>query len=114
MGFSNEEKQTCRCDTACAGFMREISGGMLGVDVRKDIKSIQIVGYDNKDTRKLYKSTQTAVVNLGLDTAVEYIADEESIKKYQAEDTPVVLINNHIAFSSKKFRAKDIEALFTI
>lgn len=78
-----------------------------------NIKSIQVLGSGCSNCQKLFKLTQEATKQLGLNIEVEHINDIQKILSLGIMSTPAIRLNDKIISAGQILDVKKIKELIT-
>ena len=74
---------------------------------------LQILGTGCSKCRALTQNTQTALLELGLDSTVEKVEDIASIMKFGVLSTPALVIDGKVLFSGKVSSSAEIKKMLS-
>jgi small redox-active disulfide protein 2 len=80
--------------------------------MKKEIKSIQVLGSDCPNCRELYNRVVVATNELGIKTEVEHINDIKRIIEIGVMSAPVLMINDEVVLTGKLPSVSDLKDLF--
>ena len=92
-GKKKEEKSCC-CGKAVEG-----------------ICCVKVLGSGCKSCHALWEASKTAVQNMGLNIAVEYVTDMETIMGYGVMSMPALVVNDKVVSMGKVLKAAEVEKL---
>ena len=100
-----EETAGCCCgsapkeETTCCG---------AAVD---GICCVKVLGSGCKSCHALWEASKAAVQNMGLNIAVEYVTDMETIMGYGVMSMPALVVNEKVVSMGKLLKAAEVEKL---
>ena len=100
-----EETAGCCCgsapkeETTCCG---------AAVD---GICCVKVLGSGCKSCHALWEASKAAVQNMGLNIAVEYVTDMETIMGYGVMSMPALVVNEKVVSMGKVLKAAEVEKL---
>ena len=106
-----KNKSNCNCSEKCSCTNDEVTKNTCCEIKEKEICCIKILGAGCKSCKELFKNTQKAINNMGLNIQAEYITDMKEIASYGLMSMPAVVINEKVVSSGEIMKPKDIEKL---
>ena len=114
-----EETKPCCCGSVpkaeeavgcCCGSKAKAESTCCGAAV-DGICCIKVLGSGCKSCHALWEASKTAVQNMGLNIAVEYVTDMETIMGYGVMSVPALVVNEKVVSMGKVLKAADVELL---
>ena len=117
-GKKKEEKSCCcgsepKAEEAvgcCCGSKAKAASTCCGAAV-DGICCIKVLGSGCKSCHALWEASKTAVQNMGLNIAVEYVTDMETIMSYGVMSMPALVVNDKVVSMGKLLKAAEVEKL---
>ena len=117
-GKKKEEKSCCcgsepKAEEAvgcCCGSKAKAESTCCGAAV-DGICCIKVLGSGCKSCHALWEASKTAVQNMGLNIAVEYVTDMETIMSYGVMSMPALVVNDKVVSMGKLLKAAEVEKL---
>ena len=72
---------------------------------------VKVLGSGCKSCHALWEASKTAVQNMGLNIAVEYVTDMETIMGYGVMSMPALVVNDKVVSMGKVLKAAEVEKL---
>ena len=114
-----EETKPCCCGSVpkaeeaigcCCGSKAKAESTCCGAAV-DGICCIKVLGSGCKSCHALCEASKTAVQNMGLNIAVEYVTDMETIMGYGVMSMPALVVNDKVVSMGKLLKAAEVEKL---
>ena len=114
-----EEPKPCCCGSVpkaeeavgcCCGSKAKAESTCCGAAV-DGICCIKVLGSGCKSCHALWEASKAAVQNMGLNIAVEYVTDMETIMGYGVMRMPALVVNEKVVSMGKVLKAADVEKL---
>ena len=114
-----EETKPCCCGSVpkaeeavgcCCGSKAKAESTCCGAAV-DGICCVKVLGSGCKSCHALWEASKTAVQNMGLNIAVEYVTDMETIMGYGVMSMPAIVVNEQVVSMGKVLKAADVEKL---
>lgn len=117
-GKKKEEKSCCcgsvpKAEEAvgcCCGSKAKAESTCCGAAV-DGICCVKVLGSGCKSCHALWEASKTAVQNMGLNIAVEYVTDMETIMGYGVMSMPALVVNDKVVSMGKLLKAAEVEKL---
>ena len=114
-----EETKPCCCGSVpkaeeavgcCCGSKAKAESTCCGAAV-DGICCVKVLGSGCKSCHALWEASKSAVQNMGLNIAVEYVTDMETIMGYGVMSMPALVVNEKVVSMGKVLKAADVEKL---
>ena len=114
-----EETKPCCCGSVpkaekavgcCCGSKAKAESTCCGAAV-DGICCVKVLGSGCKSCHALWEASKTAVQNMGLNIAVEYVTDMETIMGYGVMSMPALVVNEKVVSMGKLLKAAEVEKL---
>ena len=106
-GSEPKAEETAGC---CCGSKAKAESTCCGAAV-DGICCVKVLGSGCKSCHALWEASKTAVQNMGLNIAVEYVTDMETIMGYGVMSMPALVVNEKVVSMGKVLKAADVEKL---
>ena len=108
-----EEKKApaCACNCGCPTSEAEEIKNDCCPEAKDGICCIKVLGSGCKSCHALWEASKTAVQNMGLNIAVEYVTDMETIMGYGVMSMPALVVNDKVVSMGKVLKAAEVEKL---
>ena len=115
-----EETKPCCCGSVpkaeetvgcCCGSKAKAESTCCCGKTVEGICCVKVLGSGCKSCHALWEASKTAVQNMGLNIAVEYVTDMETIMGYGVMSMPALVVNEKVVSMGKVLKAADVEKL---
>ncbi|MCI7727024.1 MAG: thioredoxin family protein [Clostridiales bacterium] len=106
-GSVPKAEETVGC---CCGSKAKAESTCCGAAV-DGICCVKVLGSGCKSCHALWEASKTAVQNMGLNIAVEYVTDMETIMGYGVMSMPALVVNDKVVSMGKLLKAAEVEKL---
>lgn len=105
-----KEEKTCCCSCGVSSQETAVTNECCGKTV-DGICCIKVLGAGCKSCHEQYENVKTAVKNLSLDIAVEYITDMQKVMEYGVMSMPAIVVNEKVVSMGKVLKVAEVEKL---
>lgn len=105
-GKKKEETKACRCGGNCnARTMAQAE------QIKASGTGVKVLGSGCTKCNELEAATKTALVELGMDTAIEHVTDFAQIAAYGVITTPALVVDGKVVSYGKVLKKDEVVAL---
>lgn len=102
-GKKKEEKETsCCCGGNCT------SETMEQAEKEKQLSGVKILGGGCAKCNQLEEATKEALIELGMDSAIDYVSDFEKIAAYGVMTTPALVVDGKVVSYGKVLKKDEV------
>jgi small redox-active disulfide protein 2 len=100
-GKKKEETKSCCCGNDCNAETM----------AKSEVASIKILGSGCKKCNELEANTKEALIQLGMDTAIDHITDFAQIAAYGVMTTPALVVDGKVVAFGKVLKTEEVVKL---